>query len=582
MGGGNIVKRSIGGKIFTMLVILGLIFMVAIVSNIAALGVIRSNNSKMVNIYMELQDEKEGMSVAFQEMLLYSNLSYFKRDTSEAENVNEKLGTAIENMNHYRDVMDSLTKKSGDKELIDKYKVLNDLQGELSDFMSEIKKAAENRDDKKAEEMIASIREYKLAVQAAQEDYEKALADKVDYMERHNTIKINGTAVFEVVLAVAFVIVFGAVVIIVRLTIVKPAKVSGAHLQRIVDKIANNEGDLTERIPIKSKDEIGQMTAGINGFLEQLQNVMQRLKSESEGIMVSAETVKDEIDKSNENASSVSAAMEEMSAGIEEISATLSQIANGSDSILDEINEMNNQMQEGARLVKTIKAHAGDMYQSTVAGKNDTIETIMDIREAMNEALKESRSVERINELTGEILDITGQTNLLSLNASIEAARAGEAGKGFAVVADEIRVLADNSAETANNIQNISKLVTDAVDKLSSNAENILKFIDEKIMKDYDSFVEVAGQYEKDADGMNEILDVVAANANEINETMKVMNTGLNDIAIAVDENAKGVTNVAENAVSLVEAFSQIHQETETNQEISLKLSSEVNRFKKV
>lgn len=110
----------------------------------------------------------------------------------------------------------------------------------------------------------------------------------------------------------------------------------------------------------------------------------------------------------------------------------------------------------------------------------------------------------------------------------------------------------------------------------------MLKFIDEKVMKDYDDFVGVAGQYEKDADDINEILSNVAANTNEISSTMQAMNTGIGDISIAVDENAKGVTSVAENAVSLVEAFTNIQKETESNQKISSKLTDEVNRFKKV
>ena len=120
--------------------------------------------------------------------------------------------------------------------------------------------------------------------------------------------------------------------------------------------------------------------------------------------------------------------------------------------------------------------------------------------------MEERKNVDKINELTGNILDIASQTNLLALNASIEAARAGEAGKGFAVVADEIRNLADNSRDTANDIQNISNMVTGAVDALAGNAEKMIQFISEHVMKDYDGFVDVADQYQNDADEMNLIL----------------------------------------------------------------------------
>lgn len=243
---------------------------------------------------------------------------------------------------------------------------------------------------------------------------------------------------------------------------------------------------------------------------------------------------------------------------------------------------MTKEVNDGVQLVLDIKQRAQGMHQNTVQSKDSAGQIILDIRETLDSAVEESHSVEQINELTSEILSITSKTNLLALNASIEAARAREAGKGFAVVADEIRVLADNSRDTANNIQVISNQVTKAVERLAESAGGMLKFIDEKILKEYDGFVEVVEQYEKDADSVNDILSQFADNTNGINSTIQTMNTGINAIATAVDESAKAVVSVAENAVSLVDSMKQIREETETNHEISAKLSSEVNRFKKV
>ena len=576
------MSKSIGRKIFTLMTVLGVVFALAILSNIAALGVISDNNSDITNIYLELEDEEGKMSASFQQVQLYNNLLYFKRNSQEGELLFEQLQTAMSDMNEHMQRIGELTEKTGDKQLLDKYETWSGEVTEFYDFSNQILDAVTNAEYDEAEELIDMAKAQKTPVQQAQDDYEKRHTEIQAKVFSHSETRITGTNTFDIIFLAVYIVIFVVIVLVVNRTIVKPAKVSGMHLRRIVDGIANNEGDLTERIAIKTKDEIGQMTAGINSFLEQLQSVMQKLKRDSEGMMVSVQTVKEEIGKSNENASNVSAAMEEMSAGIEEISATLGQIADGSDNILEKIQEMDARVQDGASLVRDIKEHAQDMYQSTVAGKDMTAKTMLDIQTSMEEALKESHSVTQIDELVDEILDITSQTELLSLNASIEAARAGEAGKGFAVVANEIRILADNSAQTANNIQTISKLVTDAVNKLAKNAENILQFIDEKIMKDYDNFVGVVGQYGKDADNMNDVLSVVATNAGEISATMEAMNTGLNDIAIAVDESAKGVTSVAENAVSLVEAMTQIQQETEANQEISSQLGNEVSRFKNV
>ena len=150
------------------------------------------------------------------------------------------------------------------------------------------------------------------------------------------------------------------------------------------------------------------------------------------------------------------------------------------------------------------------------------------------------------------------------------------------MVADEIRALADNSRGTASSIQEISEQVTEAVNKLADSASKMLAFVNSNVVKDYDSFVKIAGQYESDAGMMDDILKDFAGQASAMTATMQRMNQGVNDIAGTVDESAKGVSGVAEDATQLVNAISRIQEETENNQAISKDLESEVGRFEKV
>ena len=274
--------------------------------------------------------------------------------------------------------------------------------------------------------------------------------------------------------------------------------------------------------------------------------------------------------------------MEQLAASMQEVSATLEQIVAGSEGIYEKVKAMAAKAENGASLVEEIKDKAQTIRKSTVESKTAASNMIVGIRSMLEESVEESRSVGRINELTGEILDIAKQTNLLALNASIEAARAGDSGKGFAVVADEIRMLADNSRDTANNIQNISNMVTDAVEKLSQNAEDMLSFIDENIMKDYDDFEAVSNYYHDDAESVNEILSEFASNTSEMESIMQQINSGIGNISCTVDESAKGVANAAHSAGTLVEAMAHIQEETENNQNISRELRGEVERFKRV
>ena len=222
------------------------------------------------------------------------------------------------------------------------------------------------------------------------------------------------------------------------------------------------------------------------------------------------------------------------------------------------------------------------MKTETEKNKNAATGMFTEVGTTLKDAVEESRSVEQINSLTGDILDIASQTNLLALNASIEAARAGEAGKGFAVVADEIRVLADNSRETASSIQKISEQVTSAVNKLADAASGMLEFINSDVVRDYDSFVEVVEQYESDANEMDAIFMDFVEKASAMTQTMQSVNEGINDISVTVDESAKGVSGVAEDAMQLVSAISGIQTQTEENQAISRELEGEIQSFVRV
>ena len=574
--------KSIGSKVYIALGILGVLFIVIVFLNVSGLGTIGEYNAALGNTYMDLQVAKGNVESGYNEIQLYANLAYHQFHGAEGEEQQRLLQASLDETRENLKEMEALCVALGDEELSAAFSLYKSDMDSFLEYATRIYDTLVEGEYLRVRGQLENINTVTSSVATSDNAYKEKLDTKVDNAVDRSMIQISGTIIFNYVAVGLYIILAVITVLVTARTVVRPAKDSGKALRAIISKVDAKEGDLTERVPVKTKDEVGQMAEGINSFMQQLQTIMQHLKVESVNMQQSAEAIMNQIVDSNESASNVSAATEQMAASMEEISATLGQLSNGSTNVLSEIQSMNDNVQNGVSLVQDIKSRAAEMHQSTLQGKDKAGRTIMQIRETLQAALEESRSVQKINEMTQEILSITSQTNLLSLNASIEAARAGEAGRGFAVVADEIRGLADSSAEAANNIQIISALVTDAVEKLAKNAEEMLVFVDEEIMKDYDSFVQVVEQYKLDADSVDVILSGVAANTAGINQTMDNMNTGINDISTAVEENAKGITNVADNAVTLVEAMSEIQKETEQNRQISEKLNDEVNRFKKV
>lgn len=375
------------------------------------------------------------------------------------------------------------------------------------------------------------------------------------------------------------VVLFIITVVVAVETIVKPLRRQNKQLSDIIDNINNGKGDLTMRVDVKSHDEIGQSAIGINHFIETLQNIMSKIINNSNVLDGVVGKVAESVNSSSDSANDISAIMEELSATMEEVSATTGGVSSNTASAEEKVKDMAEQTKIISQYAQEMKGRAVTLEQTANDNKNSTSQVINDITGELNTALENSRSVEKVAQLTEDILSISSQTNLLALNASIEAARAGEAGKGFAVVADEIRQLADSSRETANNIQTINEQVIEAVNGLVKASERIISYINENILPDYEAFVQGGRQYSEDAVHIDDSMAEYEKSAQEILSTMIEITDAIEGINKAVEESANGVTDAAVNVDSLVQSMSQVHGKMEENSSVAKNLKDESANF---
>ena len=384
-----------------------------------------------------------------------------------------------------------------------------------------------------------------------------------------------------ILLAISFVAFVMVVVVIIK-TVVKPLRKQTSELTEIIDEIKGGHGDLTKRVTVKSMDEIGQSSIGINHFIETLQNIMSNIISNSNVLDGVVGNVASSVAASSDNANDISAIMEELSATMEEVSATTNSVSENTTAAEGKVQKMADQTKVMSQYAQDMKKRATELEHTATENMNSTNEMIGEITTEMNQALENSKSVEKVAQLTADILSISSQTNLLALNASIEAARAGEAGKGFAVVADEIRQLADSSRETANNIQTINEQVIEAVQGLVVSSEKIVGYINENILPDYRAFVQGGQQYNDDATHIDNTMAEYAGEAQDILATMMEMTEAIEGISRAVEESANGVTDAATNIDSLVQSMSTVNGQMEENSTVAKNLKEESAAFASV
>jgi len=310
-----------------------------------------------------------------------------------------------------------------------------------------------------------------------------------------------------------------------------------------------------------------------------LNRIMEKLESESLELSKVVKGLSERINESDGSVNKVADHTSEFVAGIQEILATTENLKIHSASNLMSSSSIAADAKKGSDSAVIMVERAKKSLCDIQKGKMETLEIISNIRKELKVSMEESKKTKMIKELTQEIIEITKQTNLLSLNASIEAARAGDSGKGFAIVAEQMGELAENSGKIANRIQSISKVVMEAVMKLELDAGQLLQYVDSSVLMDYEGFERITQAYNLDAQNMGTIMKDFSNHAKSLDDSFYEMNENIAQIVEAMSEETKGIEDISQNTAMLAGYLHGISKDTNQCDHIATLLHEEVLHF---
>lgn len=304
------------------------------------------------------------------------------------------------------------------------------------------------------------------------------------------------------------------------------------------------------------KDETGFMANEIHIMRKNLREMVASIQDVGQKINENVSELNEVTDTVNQMCSDNSATSQQLAAGMQETAATTVTINENVSQIKGEAENINAMAEEGAKNSETVMDRALQLRTKTVTASNKTMDIYNSVKEKAEKAIEGSKAVEKINELTGTIMEISSQTGLLALNASIEAARAGEAGKGFAVVATEIGSLADQTSQAIANISAIVKEVNEAVGNMSECLEETTEFLEKSVSADYKEFEQVSEQYKDDANVFKNSMEGIKTSMAQLAGSIEQIASALSGINDTVGESSVGVTDIAEKTSGMVEKTS--------------------------
>ncbi|MBO5426505.1 MAG: HAMP domain-containing protein [Lachnospiraceae bacterium] len=350
-------------------------------------------------------------------------------------------------------------------------------------------------------------------------------------------------------------------------------------INRKMEELAGNDGDLTTEIQMKSGDEIGNVADSFNSFMVKIRTMMLAVKDSGDKLEQATAQTNQELQDATEELNQIAGALNDLTQTMQDTSESVTEIEDAAMAIKTMSADLYEKTRGGAEYAGSVSETAEEAKESCQDSKNQMDQMIAEITDSLSDKIEASEKIQKIIELTNDIISISEQTQLLSLNASIEAARAGEEGKGFAVVADEVGKLADATAQTAMEIESINQFTVDTVNDLVSISKNLVEFVGEVISQDYDKMVGVGQSYYDDSREFMAQFNQFCQLAEELSSNMETIEGHISHIMEVVEKETETIASVAEVSDQIYAKMQAMSANGEINEEIVGELGDMLDKF---
>ena len=376
---------------------------------------------------------------------------------------------------------------------------------------------------------------------------------------------------------VAYVLILFMTWIIVRIN-TKPLN----KIEKSIKKLQNLDLSQSKEITsyIGHTNEIGVIATAVESLRKSFTQIVDVLKQSSDSLLESSDTMNEESSGLMNNVIENAATTQELAASIISTNESIKIMEDRMNHIVGMMNDVEQRIQQGYN-------KSAELSKSSIEMKNivkDSLEAsrrnIEKNQKNVETAMSDLEALSQINNMANEILDITRQTNLLSLNASIEAARAGEAGRGFAVVASEISKLADSSSDTATNIQEICNETNASIGAVQKCFDEIIGFLENDVANRFEEITKSSEEYNIAVESIKDIMNAIQNDMQQFSTEMKDINDQVNSIRLASKDNEVAVEDIVSKNENTNTTASVLNEILKNNQNNTSKLQNLVQEFK--